>query len=157
MRNAPNMEDRGEESPGERDVIPKEPGPEQVTLPATSADLHMPSDGKMFQVLRNIADEMPAIVKQMAEKTQVLVTRVDHEHAERLAREAHVEETLSNLSRKVEDALFAAGRGRVDDRDDLPIRGLPGLPALTSGRTTAAPARGPRGLRVGRRQISHGT
>lgn len=127
---SPIMEDQ--ESPGEPDVIPKEPGPEQVT----AVDLQM-RDGKMFQVLRNIADEMPAIVKQMAEKTQVLVTRVDHEHAERLAREAHVEEALSTLSRKVEDALSAAGRGwLVDDRDDRDAT-RPGLPVNRP--RTAAP------------------
>lgn len=124
---SPIMEDR-EESPGDRDV-PKEPGPEQV-----ATDLQV-RDGKMFQVLRNIADEMPAIVKQMAEKTQVLVTRVDHEHAERLAREAHVEEALSALSRKVEDAL--SGRGR-DDQDELPSTRRVGLPGM-NGLRTAAP------------------
>lgn len=88
---SPIMEDRGEESPGQ--VLPRDNSPQ------------------MFQVLRNIADEMPAIVKQMAQKTQVLVTRVEHEHAERVAREAQIEEVLRNLSQKV-GQLCGNDRGR---------------------------------------------
>jgi len=89
---SPIMEDRGEESPGQ--VLPRDNSPQ------------------MFQVLRNIADEMPAIVKQMAEKTQVLVTRVEHEHAERVAREAQIEEVLRNLSQKVGQLYGSHDRGR---------------------------------------------
>ncbi|CAJ1367744.1 unnamed protein product, partial [Effrenium voratum] len=60
------------------------------------------SHPELLQFLQAMSQEMFLLVKQMAERTQVVLTRVDHEKAERLAREAQVAEVLKLLSNRVD-------------------------------------------------------
>lgn len=100
---SPILEGRGEDSPRQ---------------PAEASSREAEESPHMIEVLRNIADEMPPMMKQMAEKTQILVERLEEEHRDRLAREAQLAEGLKTLSHRV-DGISGLKQGTLEARSML--------------------------------------